>query len=282
MALLATLVGVLFAAGLLLIVSGLRPRSADRPVRPGRRHISEHAPARRVAVALACGLVALAFTRWPVAAAGVAAAGWCAPELFGSRQARERAVARTEAIASWAEMLRDTMAGSHGLEEAVITTADVAPAAIRSEVTRLAVRLEREPLKTCLEEFADELAHPTGDLVVTALLLAADGSVGDLTDLLGTLAVAAREEAAMRLRVEAARARIRTAVRVIAVVTGTTAGGLIVLNRSYLDAYGTVEGQIALTVVVACWGAGLWWLSRLGDYVTPERFLALAREETPR
>jgi Flp pilus assembly protein TadB len=200
--------------------------------------------------------------------------GWFWMELFGDRRARESAIARTEAIASWTEMLRDTMAGAHGLEEAVMTTATVAPDAIRAEVTALAVRLERQPLDVCLHPLADDLNHPTADLVVTALRLAAQGSVGHLAELLGALAVAARDEAAMRLRVEAARARLRTAVRVIAAVTALTVTGLVVFNRSYLDAYSQPAGQLVLALVAAMWGAGLWWLGRMSRFMAPERFLA--------
>src|SRR3546814_1790109 len=60
-------------------------------------------------------------------------------------------------------MLRDTMSGAHGLEEAVTTSAIVAPAPIRREVTALAVRLERQPLDVALRAFATDLAHPTAD-----------------------------------------------------------------------------------------------------------------------
>src|SRR3546814_5859246 len=74
----------------------------------------------------------------------MAAVGWFGAELFGSRRAAAQATARTEAIAAWTEMLRDTMSGAHGLEEAVTTSAIVAPAPIRREVTALAVRLERQ------------------------------------------------------------------------------------------------------------------------------------------
>jgi tight adherence protein B len=167
------------------------------------------------------------------------------------------------------------MSGAHGIEEAVITTAAVAPAAIRDEVTTLALRVEREPLDRCLRLFAQDLAHPTADLVVTSLVLAAQGAVGDLVELLGTLAVAARDEAGMRLRVEAARARLRTSVRVIASVTLAMAVGLVLLNRGYIDVYASPVGQVVLAVVVALWAAALWWLARMGEFIAPERFLAV-------
>ena len=115
------------------------------------------------------------------------------------------------------------------------STAPVAPLAIRPELTAFAERVYREPLPAALRALADDLAHPTADLVVAALSMAASGSVRDLGDLLGTLAVAAREEASMRLRVDAARARMRTAVQVIAACTLVTAAGLVAFNPSYVS-----------------------------------------------
>ena len=273
MTLLAALIGVVVAAGILLLFDGLRPKTPT--VKRGARRSPLPADvSRRLPAALAAGLLGLVLTRWPVAAIGLGALGWFWTDLFGGRTRREQATARTEAIASWAEMLRDTMSGAHGLEEAVITSAQIAPEAIRREVTALSLRVERQPLDLALRSFADDLAHPSGDLVVTALTLAAHGSVGDLNELLGTLALAAREEAAMRMRVDAARARLRTAVRVISIVTATMAVGLMVLNRSYLDVYGSGVGQLVLAFVALTWGAALWWLGRMSQFLAPERFLA--------
>jgi tight adherence protein B len=269
----AAVVGLAAAAGLLLILDGLRLRPVVRraPPRSLRSDLG-----RRLVMAAALGGGLAVITRWPVAGLAGAALGWFSPELFGGKEARERATARTEGLAAWTEMLRDTISGAHGLEEAVITTAAVAPPAIKPEVTALALRLEQEPLTVSLRSFADELAHPTGDLVVAALTLAAAGSVGELAELLGTLAVAARDEAGMRLRVEASRARLRTAVRVIAGCTAATALGLVLLNRAYLHAYGDATGQVVLAAVAAAWGASLWMLTRMAEFIAPERFLAAA------
>ncbi len=212
-------------------------------------------------------------TRWPVAALTGAAAGWFAPALFGGRAARDRGIARTEAIAGWAESLRDTIAGARGLEAALASTAPVAPLAIRPELTAFAERVYREPLPTALRALADDLAHPTADLVVAALSMAASGSVRDLGELLGTLAVAAREEASMRLRVDAARARMRTAVRVIAACTLVTAAGLVAFNPSYVSVYSSALGQAVLAGIVGIWGVSLWWIARMSEFAVPERFL---------
>ena len=265
-----------FAAGACLVVSGM----AKVVPATSSDSVPERGPAildlrRRIAMAAGFGVPVGLVTRWPVAAIALGALGWFAPELFGSKAAREGATEKTEGIAAWTEMLRDTISGAHGLEEAVITTSTVAPAAIRREVTDLAVRLERQPLDVALRSFANDLAHPTADLVVASLTLAAEGAVGDLGELLGTLAVSARDEAGMRLRVDAARARLRTAVRVIAGCTAGTALGLVLLNRSYLEVYEGASGQVVLAAVAGLWGTSLWWLSRMGNFIAPERFLAI-------
>ena len=62
--------------------------------------------------------------------------------LMGVRAERDRLMRRSEAVASWAEMLRDTIAAHAGLQEAIAVTARVAPAPIRTEVQTLAVRAE--------------------------------------------------------------------------------------------------------------------------------------------
>ena len=272
MTLLAVLAGLGLAAGVWLVADGLRPPDPAAFVPLPREGPS--VDLRRLCFGIVAGLVLLTLTRWPVAFAAGFAAGWFAPDLVGAKAAQQQAIARTEALASWTEMLRDTLAGAHGLEEAIATSAAVAPEAIHPEVTALAERLRRQPIDEALDDFGRDLAHPIGDLVVTALRLAAGGSSGDLNELLGTLAVSARDEAAMRLRVEATRARLRTAVRVITLCTASTALGLVVLNRAYLQSYESAVGQVILAIVLAAWGGALWWLARMGDYVAPERFLA--------
>ncbi len=205
----------------------------------------------RVALAAGAAVVVGAATGWPVGALLAGLAGWGAPSLAGGTRARQAAVARIEAIASWAEMLRDTMAGSAGLEQAIIATAPLAPAPIRVEVVTLALRLEGERLAPALRAFADEVADPTCDLVVAALVLAAGHQAQRLGELLGTLAHAARDQSTMRLRVEAGRARTRTSVGVIVGATGALVAGLAVLNRGYLAPYDTATGQPALMLVGA-------------------------------
>ncbi|HTD49546.1 MAG TPA: hypothetical protein VK771_03040 [Acidimicrobiia bacterium] len=267
----AVLLGAGFAVGVLLITSGTARR--DGSERPRRTSAQRSASRTRSVRAVALGVPVLVATRWPVAALACGALGWYSPELAGGRSERDAGVARTEAIATWTEMLRDTIAAAHGLEAAIAATSPVAPTPIRREVLALSIAVQREPLPAALARLADDLAHPIADLVVASLAVAATESVRELTDVLGTLAQTARDEAAMQLRIEAARARMRTAVQVIASCTVCTAVGLVAVNPTYVTIYRSALGQATLAVISICWAVALWWLAHMSRFRSPERFL---------
>ena len=270
---LAGLCGAGVGLGLVLVVAGWRgvelPRRAARPLRPRLERIN-----LRLALAAGAAVVVGAATGWPVGAVLAAAAGWGAPSLLTGTRAAQAGVARVEAIAGWAEMLRDTMAGAAGLEQAIAATATVAPLPIRAEVATLAARIEHGRLAPVLRAFADDVADPTCDLVVAALVLAAEHQAQRLGELLGSLAQAARDQATMRLRVEAGRARTRTSVKVIVGVTGGLVLGLAVLNRGYLAPYDSASGQLVLLLVGALFAGSFAWLARMTRPASAERILA--------
>ena len=56
-----------------------------------------------------------------------------------------RALERIEAIATFTEMLRDTISAAAGLEQAILAAEPVAPAPVREPVLMLAARLRRAP-----------------------------------------------------------------------------------------------------------------------------------------
>ncbi|MBW3643158.1 MAG: pilus assembly protein TadB [Actinobacteria bacterium] len=272
------LLGGLFGLGAVIAVSAWRGVDVAE-LRPRRLVRAEDQIERlglRLAAGVGSGVLVAALTRWPVAALAAAAGGFVLPGLVGRKADRRSRIEKVEAIAGWAEMLRDTMAGAGGLEQSIVASAGVAPPAIRREVLTLAARLQRERLAPALRDFADELDDPTGDLVVAALLLAADKSPKRLGQLLGTLAESARAEVTMRLRIDAGRARTRTSVRVVTFTTVGFAVLLLVLNRSYLQPYDSAVGQLVLAVVAGCFATAFWWLARSSRVDADERFLAEA------
>lgn len=283
---LSALLGIGFGVGLLLVISGWRGIDPNRSSGLFRRARSRRAQARadrhqslRIGLALAAGVLAGVTTGWVVGAVLAGLAVWMLPRVLGRDPEHARRVARIEAIATWTEMLRDTLSAAAGLEQAILATAPLAPPAIRGEITELAARIENgDRLAPALRWLAGHLADTTGDLVIAALVLAAEQQARHLADLLGSLAHAAREQASMRMRVEAGRARTRTSVRVI---VGTTLGFAVLvtlLNRHYLAAFDSVTGQIVLLGIGVLFGLGFVWLARIAAVTEPDRFLTLTED----
>ncbi len=284
---LSALLGVGVGVGLLLVIIGWRGVDANRRsglFRRGQTRRAQAAPrdqrqALRGGLAVAVGVLTGVATGWVVGAVLAGLAVWTLPRVLGRDPEHARRVARIEAIATWTEMLRDTLSAAAGLEQAILATAPLAPPAIRGEITDLAVRIENgDRLAPSLRHLADQLADPTGDLVIAALVLAAEQQARQLGDLLGSLAHTAREQASMRMRVEAGRARTRTSVRVIVGTTLCFAVAVVLLNRPYLSAYDSATGQIVLLGIGVLFGLGFAWLVRVARVAEPERFLSLAAD----
>lgn len=233
---------------------------------------------RPLAAATVAGAAMLAFTGWVVAGvfttlavavfAGGARRGIRSPKIEQQR---------IEALAGWCEQLRDLLSADHGIVGTVRVSVRTCPDAIRPEVERLAVRLERRRPAGALQQFADDLDDPSADLVASVLMLATTRS-SRTSELLSELATTIRERAAMRLRIEAERAGHRSEARFIVGFTLIIVAGLMVFGSSsaFLDAYDTGEGQLVLLIVCALFAIALRWLSKLTRFMRPARFLALA------
>jgi tight adherence protein B len=230
-------------------------------------------PLRLILAAISAAILGI-FTKWPMAAAGGAALGFFSKELVSPKLVRQAPIERTEAIAVWTEQLRDTMAAAAGLQQAIVATAPLSPELIRGEVTKAASLAARQPLVPALLQLATDLADPTADLVITALVLAASGEAQDLGEVLSTIATSARDDATMRRYVDASRARTRTAVRTITATALVTLVALLILGHGYLDPYSSASGQLVLAVVLICYGLGVAMLHRMGREKPIERILA--------
>lgn len=291
---LGALLGAGVGLGLTFLVVGLSPVEDEAPRRGssnrtlrmlsgdglagGWTGAGVRSPSRlrwRVAAAAVTGVLAGWGTGWPVAAVLVAAGVWWMPGLLGPDRAHQVAIGKIEAVAGWTEQLRDTLAATSGLEQAITTTARTAPIAVRPAVAALAARLRAgERLTVALAHTARELADPTADLVIAALTMAAQQQSRQLAELLAALAAAAREEAAGRMRTAVARARVRTSVRVIVGATLGLAAALAVFNRAYLAPYGSVEGELVLAGIGALFTVSFAWLSRIARPPSPVRLLS--------
>jgi tight adherence protein B len=264
--------GSFFGLGLMLLVQGLRERPEGRPQASLSTEWLRARWKRLLAACAAAGLAGV-FTGWPIAVIAAGALWWVAPRLFAGDLSGRAEIERIDAIAAWIESLRDVLSAAAGLEQTITATAAYAPPQIRAEVQALANDLHAgRSLPEALEDFARAVDDETADMAVMALSAAARQS-GNLADLLSRLARSAREGAAVRMRVQSSRARIRTATRIIASVSLAFPAGLIMLNRPFLAPYATVTGQLILAMVVALFAVSLWWLARLAAPARSVRLL---------
>lgn len=268
------LCGAAVGLGLLLLaiaITGPPTRTAGARTRP---QWTSDRLVLRLSLAFAGAIVVALATGWPAGALIAGIGGWASPTLVGSKARRAAAVAKIEAIAGWAEQLRDVMAAADGIQSAIQATAPLAPAPIRPAVRRLADRLaQRDRLAPALRDFADDVDHPLADMVVTSLLIAAERQ-GRLGDLLGEVASAARRTASMRLRVEAVRSRTYVTTRLIIGVTIAMTVWLIVGRREYLAPFDTAGGQVMLVIIGAVFFVSGVLMQRMAQPDEPARLLA--------
>jgi hypothetical protein len=270
---LAVLSGILVFGGLVYALRALRPQPDEpRPAGPvARVWRVEDSPLQRLraaisperaALSVAAGLGALVLTRWPVAglAAGAAAAFATSPVLRSGIPEAEKA----EALTTWAEMLRDATGTPRGIEGVLVATADGAPPLVRPHARRLAQRLPYEPLESALDDLADDLDHPIGDLIVMAMRLAAKSGGRQIRAVLDDLASVAREEARMHRRIDVARARPKSDMRAVLVIMAFFVILFVITARPYLEPYETPAGQLVLLGVASIWALGIWIMARMG------------------
>lgn len=282
--------GGIIGFGFLLLIDGIRGRqllprpstgSTGSAAGSGSLLTRSNHLLIRVVLGLVVGGLVLVLTHWPVAAVTTVGFVIMLPVLFGGLHQGRDMIERTQAIASWTELIRDNLAGAAGLEQALLATAPLAPRAIATEVGRLEARLERqEPLTDALAAFGDDLSHPSADLVVVAIAKASKMEVRELNPLLSRLAESIRDDVRMRLRVEVSRTRIRQSSRIVVAFTLAVIMLLLVLARDLLAAYDTAAGQLWMVVVVAVFVSAGVLIHRYSKLTSPARF-SLRRNVPP-
>ena len=263
------------ALGVLLMIQGFR----GKVIVPSAESVFPNGTTTAVASAwllgaLIVGLMVLAVTQWVGAGIGMAAIVLGIPWFFGGSSNSKIEIERTQAIASWAEMIRDNMAGAAGLEQALLSTADIAPLPIAKEVKAFANRLDGDSVVDALVYLSELLRHPAADLVVVSLANASRMEGRDLGPLLTRLAESIRGDVRMRLRVEVGRARIRTSAKIVLTVTMLTVALVYFTSRDLLSVYDTANGQLWLLGVFGLFLGSLWMMNFYADIQLPERFTA--------
>lgn len=270
-AVIGALLSVVACGGIWIAVTGL----VGVPVKAEKQMSVDLAGLiRRFGISVVVTIVVWLLTRWPMAGVSAGAVAAMIPLLLDARRQRDADLERLEAIASWAEMLRDTIASHAGLTQAIDITAEVAPLPIRAEVRTLSLRCQRMPLSSALREFAADMDDAAADLIVSALVIADEHQAQNLSGLLGEIAGSSREMASMRLRIEASRARTFASARSMIIITFGIAVGLVTFSPEFLSPYDTATGQLVLGLIGALFAGAVAGLISLSKPEPAPRLLA--------
>ena len=284
----AVLLGMLAGVGLGVMILGLQKRP-KRDRRTQLRAFRSRALSVQVSssssdtlvmagLAAVMGLGAWYATGWVVAAVLGATGGVMGPIMRRAPRKRRDFTDEIEAYSQWTEQVRDLVAASGSLFEAVTLSADQSPPRLRPHVVRMASIARTLGLPPALDSFAAEMDSPFADRLVLGMKIAWD-SGARVSEAFDGTARAMRAEVEMRRRNEVANARAWT--QVVSMVGITVAAVLLmfVFNKAFFDPFGSLTGQaILLTVGVLIFG-NIYWVLKLSESGIPVRLLASDTEE---
>ncbi|MFE5029497.1 type II secretion system F family protein [Streptomyces sp. NPDC056656] len=204
------------------------------------------------------------------------------PWLLSPDQATKVRIGQLEGLSEWSQRLAGLLRLGMGMEQAMISSRKSPPEEIAEQVTTLSDRLRMgwRP-EEALRAFGDELDDVTADKIVAALILAAAARGDGLAAALEELAASVREEVAKKRNTEADRAKPRTTVRWMTLITvGVIVAGFFV--PSYTAPYATLVGQLVLALLTSGFIATLVLMRHLAHYRRIPRFLAVDPTSTVR
>ena len=212
-------------------------------------------------------------TGWIVAGLLGATAGVMGPVMWRAPRKRRDFTDEIEAYSQWTEQIRDLVAASGSLFEAVTLSAEQAPPRLRPKVARMASIARAVGLPAALDWFAAEMKSPFADRLVLGMKIAWD-SGARVSEAFESTARAMRAEVEMRRRNEVANARTWT--QVVSIV-GVTVGSVLlmfVFNKGFFDPFGSTVGQAVLAAVGVLIFGNVYWVLKLSESGVPVRLLA--------
>ncbi|MEU8868621.1 type II secretion system F family protein [Streptomyces umbrinus] len=204
------------------------------------------------------------------------------PWLVSPAQMAQERIGQLEALSEWTQRLAGLLRLGMGLEQAMVTSRQGAPDELSPQIVNLSdrLRLGWRP-EGALRAFAGELNDVTADKVVAALILSVNDRGPGLAQALEDLAGTVRDEVAKRRAIEADRAKPRTTVRWMTIITvGIVVAGFFV--PSYTQPYSTLLGQLVLAFLTAAFIGVLALMRQLGAFRRIPRFLITDPSSTVR
>ncbi|KAF2774906.1 type II secretion system F family protein [Streptomyces sp. OM5714] len=294
MLLFGLLCGMAVVGGLVGVVAGVVGTTAPRraPLHRrwqaalhGGRSKSEDTRMRQRTLVVAAAVVFV--TVWLVsgnfvggALLGAAVIG--VPWLITPAQMAQDRIGQLEALSEWTQRLAGLLRLGMGLEQAMVTSRQGAPDELAPQIVNLSdrLRLGWRP-EGALRAFAEELDDVTSDKVVAALILSVNDRGPGLAQALEDLSGTVRDEVAKKRAIEADRAKPRTTVRWMTIITvGVVVAGFFV--PSYTKPYSTLLGQLVLAFLTAGFVGVLALMRQLGNFRRIPRFLVTDPTSTVR
>ncbi|MEW1639816.1 type II secretion system F family protein [Streptomyces sp. NPDC093801] len=195
------------------------------------------------------------------------------PWLLSPTKSATARIGKLEALGDWTQRLANVLRLGRGLDEALQISRRGCPEDIAGEVADLVDRLQVGWRPTdALRAFGDALNDVTADKVVAALVLSAADRGPGLAQALEDLAESVHEEVARRRAIEADRAKPRTTMRWMTIMTLAVIGAGFLIP-SYTAPYGTMVGQLVLAVLLAGFVGVLVMMRQIADTKPVPRFL---------
>lgn len=248
--------------------SELRPRSE-------RSESAGSVPAAFIILAVALAVAVLLATRLVVAAAAAGLAVVLIPKILTARAERETAIAKMRASAEYVEAIRGSLGAGSGLEAAIIEAAERPPRALEVELGSFVENTRSPEVSTAqaLYTLAQETREPAIDLLVGSLLAALRGAAGDMGQLFERIADQGRDFAETRAHTQAERAKVEFQTKVLSLLVVGVALLSVLVSPDLTSAYdASPVGQFRLTIPIAVFGFGWWWLNRLNRVESQYRF----------
>jgi len=286
MTLIAALLGMAVAGGVLLIIAGLRPAPPTTGpkhqalwlrqvgqvlglVGPGR--LTRH---RQLLLASAgAGLLLGLLTGWYILVIVLPAAVVGLPPLIRPGRTMH-AIDKLGDLETWVRGLSGILVGgATGLEQALRSSLGSAPPSVRPALARLVARLDaQQPIRPALLLWADEMNDYSSDLIAAALILESERRSGGVTRALEELADSVADQTRARRQVETERSKPRSTARLVTIFTLLVIG-LMIITGTYLEPYKTPLGQAAATTLLSLYAACLLWMRKIGIGKPVPRFL---------
>lgn len=255
---------LLFFGGIFACVAGWRGQPITSRQRPVVRQPVDRSRIRRMAIALGSGVVVVVLTRWVGLLVAVPGVCYGMLGLYSDRAERIARRERVQAVASWLEMIRDTIASGAGFGSAVRLTAARAPRPIADEVRRLSARLDTMSFSSAISRFGDEVDVAEADTAIVALATASRAAGGNLARVLTVGVESLRSRVEQTSRIDALRARFLTSAGLMVGATAASSTMVLLSSAQFRQAYDSPVGQLVLVMVGGMFVLAVNVLRRMG------------------